>query len=93
MFSAAVRVGSRLNAWKTNPSRSRRRRVRPRSSSALTSVPPTTSRPLLTVSSPARQCSRVDLPEPDGPMTAVSWPAAKPTDTWSRAVTVVAPRP
>ena len=28
------------------------------------------------MSSPARMCISVDLPEPDGPITAVSWPAA-----------------
>ena len=39
------------------------------------------------------QCSSVDLPEPDGPMIAVSFPASKPTSTWSRAVTLVLPSP
>ena len=29
------------------------------------------TRPEVSVSSPARQCMRVDLPEPDGPMMAV----------------------
>ncbi len=31
--------------------------------------------PDVTVSRPARQCIRVDLPEPDGPMMAVNSPA------------------
>ena len=30
--------------------------------------------PDVTVSRPARQCIRVDLPEPDGPMIAVNSP-------------------
>ena len=34
------------------------------------------------------QCIRVDLPEPDGPMTAVNSPAAKSIDTPSSAATV-----
>ena len=33
--------------------------------------------PLVSSSSPARQCIRVDLPEPDGPMMAVKAPATK----------------
>ena len=32
--------------------------------------------PPVSVSRPAMQCMSVDLPEPDGPMTAVKWPAA-----------------
>ena len=39
------------------------------------------------------QCISVDLPEPDGPMIAVNWPAAKSTSTSSRATTWVSPRP
>ncbi|GAB3804208.1 hypothetical protein GCM10027605_27760 [Micromonospora zhanjiangensis] len=38
-------------------------------------------------SRPAAQCNRVDLPEPDGPITAVNVPAAKSTLTSSSAVT------
>ena len=33
--------------------------------------------PEVRVSSPARQCSSVDLPEPDGPIMAVNRPASK----------------
>ena len=39
------------------------------------------------------QCMSVDLPEPDGPMMAVNWPAAKSTSTPSRASTRVSPEP
>ena len=72
MFSSAVSVGSRLNDWKTNPSRSRRRIVRSRSESEARSVAPMNTWPDVSVSRPARQCIRVDLPEPDGPMIAVN---------------------
>ena len=72
MFSSAVSVGSRLKDWKTNPSRSRRRIVRSRSESEARSVSPTSTCPQVSVSRPARQCIRVDLPEPDGPMIAVN---------------------
>ena len=39
------------------------------------------------------QCMSVDLPEPDGPMMAVNWPAAKSMSTPSRARTSVSPVP
>jgi hypothetical protein len=70
-FSAAVRVGSRLNAWKTKPTLSRRSRVSCFSDRLLSSVSPMKMRPVVIRSSPARQCISVDLPEPDGPMMAV----------------------
>ena len=49
--------------------------------------------PDVSVSSPARQCMSVLLPEPDGPITAVNTPAGIPTVTSSRASTSVVPRP
>jgi hypothetical protein len=55
MFSSAVSVGSRLNAWKMKPTLSRRSRVRPLSSSVLISVSPIHARPPLR--RPARPCS------------------------------------
>jgi hypothetical protein len=45
------------------------------------------------VSSPARQCSSVDLPEPDGPITAVNDPVAISMLTPSSAVTAAGPLP
>jgi hypothetical protein len=93
MFSAAVRVGSRLNDWNTKPSRSRRSWVSWRSLSLLRSTSPRTIRPAVSESSPAMQCRSVDLPDPDGPITAVKRPAGKVTDTSSRARTVVSPVP
>ena len=72
MFSIAVRVGTRLNAWKTNPIRSRRIRVSSLSPNVLRSASPMNTRPAVAWSNAARQCISVDFPEPDGPMMAVN---------------------
>jgi hypothetical protein len=93
MFSKAVSVGTRLNVWKTNPTRSRRSRVSCRSSRRVRSTSPTSTRPASTVSSPAMQCMSVDLPEPDGPMTAMNPPRGMPTVTASSAITLASPLP
>ena len=47
----------------------------------------------VTVSSAAMQCMSVDLPDPDGPITAVNSPAAKSIETPSSAATVASPSP
>ena len=73
MFSSAVSVGTRLNDWKTNPMRSRRSRVSCLSFCCERSVSPIRTVPLVALSSAAKQCMSVDLPEPEGPMTAVNW--------------------
>ncbi len=44
-------------------------------------------------SSPAMQCIRVDLPDPDGPMMAVSRARLNATEMSSRTVTAVSPVP
>ncbi len=75
MFSSAVSVGSRLNCWKMKPTLVRRSVVSPPSDSPVSRVSPMNTSPRVTESSPARQCMSVDLPEPDGPMIAVNWPA------------------
>ena len=93
MFSRAVRVGMRLKAWNTKPMRSRRSSVMPLSSSVPRSTSPSSTWPEVSRSSPARQCSVVDFPEPDGPMTAVNCPAPKSAETPSRARTAVTPAP
>ncbi len=93
MFSSAVSVGTRLNAWKTKPIRSRRSAVIFLSESRDSSTSPMVTVPELTVSSPAMQCISVDLPEPDGPMIAVNSPRISSTLTWSSARTAVSPRP
>jgi hypothetical protein len=82
-----------LYDWKTKPMRSRRSRVSRRSLSPVSSVPPTRTEPDVGRSSPAAHCSSVDLPEPDGPMTAVNVPGPKPSETPSSAVTPPSPSP
>ena len=49
--------------------------------------------PEVKLSSPARQCSSVDLPEPDGPMIAVNLPVSNDMVTPSRARTWASPMP
>jgi len=44
-------------------------------------------------SRPAAQCRKVLLPDPDGPITAVKEPRAKPMLTLSSATTELPPRP
>src|SRR5664279_756994 len=93
MFSIAVSVGTRLNAWKTNPMRSRRILVSSLSPSLVRSASPMYTSPDVASSSAARQCMSVDLPDPDGPMMAVNWPGRNSTVTPSRAATWVSPDP
>jgi hypothetical protein len=93
MFSPADSVGTRLKAWNTKPTRSRRSWVSWRSLSEPSSTSPRNTCPELSVSSPARQCISVDLPEPDGPMIAVNCRSAKVKLTSSSAVTAVSPLP
>jgi hypothetical protein len=89
-FSKAVSSGSSMPCWKTKPNSSRRRR----DSAASAKV---SSRkgdeevfkvmaPASGLKIPARQCSRVVLPEPDGPMIAMDSPAFAMKSTWSRAM-------
>ena len=56
MFSAAVSVGMRLNAWKTKPMRSRRSFVSFFSLSRPSSTSPIQTEPLVSRSSPASVC-------------------------------------
>jgi hypothetical protein len=92
-FSCAVKVGTRLKAWNTNPIRSRRSSVMALSSSEPRSTFPINTCPSVRRSRPARQCSRVDFPEPDGPMIAVNTPTAKSAEIASSARTAVTPVP
>ena len=57
------------------------------------SRPPTNVCPDVGRSRPAMQCISVDLPEPDGPMTAVNRPRSKATLTPARACTAACPVP
>jgi hypothetical protein len=54
-FSEAVSVGTRLNVWKTNPTRSRRSSVSCFSDSVVRSTSPMKTLPAVGVSSPAMQ--------------------------------------
>ena len=93
MFSSAVSIGSRLNDWKMNPTLSRRRVVSLASGRFEISIPARNTCPEVMRSKPARQCMRVDLPDPDGPMIAVKVPRVKRTLIEFRAVTRVSPSP
>ncbi len=57
------------------------------------SSPATVTEPLVGLSRPARMCISVDLPEPDGPMTADSLPRSTSSDTPRNASTAVSPCP
>ena len=93
MFSFAFSIGRRLKNWKTKPMCSRRSFVRSLSLSVVISVPATATSPDVGLSSPARMCISVDLPDPDGPMTAVALPGAISTVTPRSASTAVSPSP
>jgi hypothetical protein len=93
MFCSAVSVGSRLNAWKTNPTRSRRSTVSRFSLSPARSTPPSMIEPAEGRSRPAATFRNVLLPDPLGPMTAVKEPRAKARSTPSSATTALSPRP
>ncbi len=67
MFCSAVSIGSRLNAWKTKPTRLRRVGVIARSDMRFGSVSARKTRPDAGVSSPATQCISVDVPSLRGP--------------------------
>src|SRR6476620_489913 len=60
---------------------------------ALISMSPRKIWPLLTRSNPARQCSSVDLPDPDGPMIAVNCAVPNSTLMPSSARTSASPDP
>ena len=83
-------MGRRLKNWKTNrcACAGACRSVSPR---VVTSVPSMATVPDVGLSSPARMCISVDLPEPDGPMTAVSLPRSTSRLTPRSASTAVSP--
>ena len=93
MFSPAVSVGIRLNAWKTKPTRSRRSWVRCLSDKVVRSMSPMKTLPSVGVSNPASRCRRVDLPDPDGPMMTVHSPPARSSEIPRSASTAASPVP
>ncbi len=93
MFSSAVSIGSRLKNWKTKPMWRRRSLVRSESFRFVISVPETETLPDVGLSRPARMCISVDLPEPEGPITAVSLPLSTSSEIPRSASTAVSPSP
>lgn len=91
-LARASKAGNRLYAWKTNPIRPRLSRVNLAIAQGAEFSAPSQTWPLLGVLRPARQCIKLDLPDPDGPMIAVNAPRAKSTETPERAVADVSPR-
>ena len=55
---------------------------------SVTSLPPISTRPLVTASSPATMRSVVVLPQPEGPSSVTSSPCATLNETSSTAVTL-----
>ncbi len=92
-FSSTVSDGSRLNAWKTKPRRSRRSAVSRSARIRVTSVPPMRTVPPVGRSRPAAHRRRVDFPEPAGPVTAVKPPCGRSRSMPRRACTAPAPPP
>src|SRR5918996_2428223 len=75
------------------PTWRRRSLVRSVSPSAPISVESIQTSPAVGRSRPARRCIKVDLPEPDGPITAVNWPSMIASETPRRGSTAVSPSP
>lgn len=73
-FSTQVNSGTSWPNWNTKPNSERRRALRSESFIAVSSRPLYVMDPASGVTIPARQCSRVDLPEPEGPITATTSP-------------------
>ena len=86
-FSSTVMPSSRLKNWKTSPMW--RRRIRASSSSLrpVTWWPATVISPSSGVSSPATRLSRVDLPQPEGPIRATNSPSPTVRSTPRSALT------
>jgi hypothetical protein len=75
-FSTAVSSGTSWPNWKTKPNEVRRSRLRSPSRMRSTRRPSNVTAPSSGVRIPARQCRRVDLPEPLGPITATISPGS-----------------
>ena len=75
-FSSAVSEGSRLNAWKTIPTSSRRYLVIALPATPSTSTPPSRIEPEAGVSMAPRHDRTLVLPHPEGPSSSVIEPGA-----------------
>ena len=87
-FSAAVSTGTRLCAWKTNPTFATRKRVHRAADMRPTFTAPIQTSPQVGTSSPPRRARSVLLPLPEGPTIAQSAPGASANDTSRTAWTV-----
>ena len=74
---------ARKNCWNTNPIRRARSPASSRSAIRATSIPVMRTVPAVGLSRVPIRCSSVDLPDPDGPTTAISSPAV--TDRLTRS--------
>ena len=74
MFSRTVRYSRSSNSWKTMPTRRRRRRRRCEAGRRVRSSPARRTEPESERSTPPASRSRVDLPEPLGPIRATRSP-------------------
>jgi hypothetical protein len=83
--------GRRLKVWKTNPILRLRTVASLKEDISETSSPSSTKRPVVGVSRQPMMCMSVDLPEPDGPMTATIWPFSTSRSTPRRAATASSP--
>jgi hypothetical protein len=92
-FSAAERVGSRLNAWKTKPTFSPRKRVFLRWLRESRSSPKTRQSPLFWSRMPAMTEISVVFPQPDGPTSIISSPLSTSRSIPRRAMTCAEPLP
>ena len=86
-FRQADKVANRLNCWKTKPIRRFRTWASSSSDMVLTSSPARRNLPEVGTSRHPRMCISVDLPEPDGPMTATYSPLRISKETPRRAST------
>ena len=80
-------VGSRWNCWKTKPRPCERMPDSSASASPSTDVPATRTVPAVGRSSVPATASRVDFPDPDGPVTATNSPGSTVSDTSRSATT------
>ena len=78
--------GRALAVWPTNAIARRRSSARPARSSVPSETPSTRTSPSSGTSSPASRCRSVVLPEPDGPVTTVSFPGANVASSRSNGV-------
>jgi hypothetical protein len=92
-FSIAVSDGTRFKFWNTYPIQRRRIWANDDLVSPPRTRPSTITSPEVGESSPPATFSKVDLPEPEGPMTATSSPAETLRFTSSSACTAVSPLP